>query len=128
MAAPKKAPKNETAAAETAAAKGQITVPSFTQVERPATQRAPKENPYAAAIAALASDVDDDGMSKSATNVQVPGTEADTHIRLAQKAGRTAGVTVRQQRTNNEDGSVSLTFWTVPQITRKRGEKDNDES
>lgn len=91
--------------------------PTFEEAEVPATVNTSKVNPYAGIVGTMKGDRNEAGRSNKARQFTVPEASADEQVRALQRAGRAAGVTVRNRR-ETKDGSVVVTFWLVPQITK----------
>lgn len=94
---------------------------AFTPVEKPATIRPTKENPFADAVASLLDDgkPTDRALSFTITKVDAPDAKpVKSAQRLLRECGKPLGVTVRQSVTYDAKAkSATVTFWTVDRIT-----------
>lgn len=83
-----------------------------------------KPNPYLAAVVQLAGSMGDNERSAQAGSFAVPGKIGDKAVTIAQRllneAGAKAEVTVRKNLTQNDNGTVTVTFWTKTRETRTR--------
>lgn len=95
--------------------------------EVPAVTRSASEskpNPYLSAVVKLAQSMGDNERSAQAGSFVKPGKIGDKEITIAQRllneAGAKAEVTVRKNLVQNDNGTVTITFWTKPRETRTR--------
>ena len=105
------ASKTATAPAATAPAPAGLT---FEDAAVPAVTREPKDNPFKAVAKSLADN------RESAKVFTVANDEVAYNIRLAQNAGKDAGVTIRNKREAVGDTQTKVTIWAVDAIKRPR--------
>ena len=115
------ATKTETVAVD-AYAPVEITFGEIPAVSRTASESRP--NPYLASVVKLAKSMGDTERSAEAGTFKVSGKIGDKAVTIAQRllneAGAKAEVTVRKNLTENNDGTVTVQFWTKVRETRTR--------